>query len=181
MSLAASSFWRTWWAFFDGFTGAFLLLVKLGMFNTYHITPLPPPQPRLQWFQRENEEEHPLGTWGILRRPRVVPQAGTAVPASWGQDQWEAAEMVALCDFYQLSLCYLCHWVASRTIFNFFLGASFEKGVSPWVSHCVPTQAASLGHGKCDYWGNFLAALKGHDVLDLRYLPRPAWTMFPVL
>lgn len=30
------------------------------------------------------------------------------------------------------------------------------------------------------YWGNFLVALKGHSVLDLRYPVLPAWTLLPV-
>ena len=101
---------------------------------------------------KKNIHWEPGANW---RRPRVITWGGTAVPACWGWAVRAAAGTVALSTNCQLSPCYLCCWEVSRAIFNPCPEVPFVKGVFPWVSHCMPTQAASSDRDRCDVFGKY--------------------------
>lgn len=126
--------------------------MKLELLRTYHTTPCPHHCQDSGDFKGEEKKNIHWEPGGNLKRPREITWGGTAVPASWGMRtgscSWNGGSLWCC----QVPPCCLCCWAASRAIFESLLGAPLQRRVLPWVSHCAPSQATSLGYGRCDLW-----------------------------
>lgn len=179
MPLASSSFWRSWWALFESIYGAISPTGEVETVQHLPYYPLPPLLPRLRWFHGGSEEKHPLGTWGspkeaesnYLRGNCCASLLGVGGESSgWDGGSQRRRPALTLPPLLLRSF---------QTIFNPCPEVPFVKGVFPWVSHCMPTQAASSDRDRCDLFGKYPGCFEGSQCSGSWLLP--ALILLPIL
>lgn len=129
----------------EGFTGPSLPPVKLGLFSTYHSPPCPHYCPDSSDFMGMVKKNIPWEPGGILRKPRVIIEEELLCQPPGSKDCKQQLE-------WWLSVTSTSSHPATSVVEKLpgpYLIPSLElllRRASFHVSHCVPSQTASLGY-----------------------------------